>query len=270
MEEVARLATVSMHGELKTYAESQTRPDAAKWKEAVDAEWNSLIKNETWEVVPKPKGLRDRDIVSSKFVFKIKLDSKGDIERYKARLVARGFTQTEGINYEETFAPVARMTSMRVMFAMSAEQDLELDHMDVMTAYLNSVLAEKIYMLPPEDGSMGDIPEGMVLLVEKGLYGLKQSGKTWYDTIDGKFAEYGFAKLDVDHGIYTRVESDGRFILIGLYVDDLALTSNSHPYLDSFKVQFASELTMSDLGELRWFLAMCILRNHELSILSID
>jgi hypothetical protein len=136
--------------------------------------------------------------------------------------------------------------------------------------YLNSVLAEKIYMLPPEDGSMGNIPEEMVLLVGKGFYGLKQSGKTWYDTVDGKFAEYGFVKLDVDHGIYTRIESDGRFILIGLYVDDLALASKSRPYLDSFKAQFVTELEMSDLGESRWFLAMCILRNCTLGILSIN
>jgi Reverse transcriptase (RNA-dependent DNA polymerase) len=273
MEEAAGLATVSLDNEPKTFVESQTRTDSEQWKEAVLSEWGSLEKNETWMVVKKPEGLRERDIVSSRWVFKIKRDSNGDIERYKARLVARGYQQTEGLNYEETFAPVAKMNSIRIILSIGAAENLELDHMDVKTAYLNSTLARKdrVYMYPPKDGEIGTVlgPDE-VLLVHKGLYGFKTSAMNWYGTADVKFVSFGFKKLHGDHSIYVKFFEDGSKIYIALYVDDLVLASNSRPKLDSFKHQLAEAFEMTDLGDLHWFLGIRIIRDRIAGTLSID
>ena len=271
MEEAAGLATTSIHGEPKTFVESQTRGDAQKWKEAVDAEWVSLVKNDTFEIVAKPEWLKEKDIITSRWVFKIKFDSKGDIERYKARLVARGYTQIEGINFEETFAPVAKMESIRIVLAISAEEDLLLDHVDMVTAYLNAILKQALYMYPPRDGPVGAIPAGMVLKVRRGLYGLKQSGMEWYELADETFSvKYGFSKLDTDHSVYVRYGPDDTKIYIAMYVDDLILASNSRPELDKFKRQLAEDFEMRDLGDLRWFLSVRVIRNREFGTISID
>jgi hypothetical protein len=184
MEEAAGLATTSIHGEPKTFVESQTRGDAHNWKEAVEVEWMSLVKNDTFEVVVKPEWLKEKDIITSRYVFKIKFDSRGDIEHYKARPVARGYSQTEGLNFEETFAPVAKMNNIRIVLAIAVEEDLELDHADMVTAYLITILKEALYMYPPRDGPVAAIPAGMVLKVKRGLYGLKQAGMEWYELAD--------------------------------------------------------------------------------------
>ncbi|MFN7611034.1 MAG: reverse transcriptase domain-containing protein, partial [bacterium] len=133
--------------EPQTYSEAVNSSDGQKWKEAIDEEYKSLIDNETWELVPRPAG---RNIVSCKWVFKTKLGSDGQIDRYKARLVARGFTQVEGIDYQETYSPVVKMTSIRILLSLVAIFDLELHQMDVKTAFLNGKLDEEIYMQQPE------------------------------------------------------------------------------------------------------------------------
>src|SRR5436305_4847514 len=161
-------------------------PDKHLWKTDTKAEWDALEKNGTFEIIKKPEDLDEWDIVTSGIVYKIKRNSDGEIERYKARVVAHGYMQTEGVNFQDIFAPVAKLTSFRILLALVALLDLELDHMDVVTAFLNGVLNENVYMYPPNDGEeivWKNIPDGYVLKLLKALYGLKQAGRTWYDTI---------------------------------------------------------------------------------------
>ena len=169
--------------EPQTYQQAVSSPEREKWLEAINAEYESLNDNGTWELVERPKG---RKLVSCKWVFKVKHNADGTVDRYKARLVARGFTQTEGVDYHETYAPVVKMTSIRVLLSIVAIHDLELHQMDVKTAFLNGHLEEEIYMQQPE-GFIARGNEHLVCKLKRTLYGLKQSPRVWYQTIDKFF-----------------------------------------------------------------------------------
>ena len=145
------------------------------WYNAMKEEMNSIKSNEVWDLVELPNGAK---AIGCKWVFKTKKDSLGNIERYKARLVAKGFTQKEGINYTETFSPVSKKDSLRVIMALVAHFDLELQQMDVKIAFLNGDLEEEVYMkqlegFPSSDG------EQLVCKLKKSLYGLKQASRQW-------------------------------------------------------------------------------------------
>ena len=260
--------------EPRTLREALKGPDKYQWMESARAEWDALERNETFVVVKKPEGLDEADIVKSGHVFKVKRDSQGEIERYKTRVVARGYMQIEGVNYQDIFAPVARLEAFRLMLALVAMMDLELDHMDVTTAFLNGVLKEVVYMYPPMDGEeciWKRLPDGFVLKMLKALYGLKQAGRTWYDTIHDAFVrDYGFRRMEADHCLYLVRWENGNFILVLLFVDDLALASNSRGMLDGFKKSLMEKFEMKDLGELRWFLGMRVTRDRERRTLGID
>ena len=158
-------------GEPKTFAEIKNRHDGPKWKEAADNEYNSIMKNKTWELVPRPK---DRTIIKSGWVMKLKLKADGSINKYKMRLVAKGYTQVEGIDYIETFAPVVKFNSVRIILSIAAIEDLDIQQMDVKTAFLNGILEEEIYMEQPE-GYIESGKKNHVCKLKKSLYGLKQS-----------------------------------------------------------------------------------------------
>ena len=136
----------------------------------------SLREHGTWEYIPRPK---DKPIVSCKWVWHVKVKSDGSVERFKARLVARGFTQTRGVDYNETFAPVTRLDTLRLLTAMAVQKDWEFRHLDIKTAYLHRDLEEEVYMAVPQ--GLEDVPEGYVLKLKKALYGLKQAGRQWYE-----------------------------------------------------------------------------------------
>ena len=273
-EEHVSLTLECIDNEPKTLREALNGLDKDQWKESARAEWDALERNGTFEIVKKPEGLDEADIVKSGHVFKIKRDSQGKIERYKTRVVARGYMQVEGVNYQDIFAPVARLEAFRLMLALVAMMDLELDHMDVITAFLNGILKEVVYMHPPMDGEecvWKRLPDGFVLKMLKALYGLKQAGRTWYDTIHDAFVrDYGFTRMEADHCLYLVRRENGDFILVLLFVDDLALASNSRKMLDGFKKSLMEKFEMKDLGELRWFLGMRITRDRERRTLGID
>jgi hypothetical protein len=150
-------------------------PDTAEWLAACEEEmwtWKDL---DVYDVVPRPKG---RKIIGSKWVFRIKWGPDSSIQKHKARIVAQGFTQVEGINFDQTFAPVAKFSSLRTVFTLAAEHDLELHQMDVKAAYLNADLKEDHYMQPPPGF---EVPKGHVLKLKKGMYGTRQGGRVWYE-----------------------------------------------------------------------------------------
>ena len=175
-----------------TYREVVDRPDWEQWELAMQDEINSIIKNRTWDLVELPAG---RKAIGSKWVFTRKRTASGEIERYKARLVAKGFSQVAGVDFTETFAPVARFSSIRALLALATACDLEIHQMDVRTVFLNGDLDVDIYMTQPE-GFVVPGAETKVCKLNKSLYGLKQAGRQWYQKIDDALIKLGLTGLD--------------------------------------------------------------------------
>jgi hypothetical protein len=151
-----------------------------EWADAMTEEYQSIMKNEVWEVVPRPN---NKDGVSYRWLFKIKHAANGSIEKYKARIVAHGFSQKEGIDYEETFSPMARYTSIRTIIALVAKMKWKLHQMDVKIAFLNDVIKEEVYIEQPQGFEVEDM-RSHVCRLKKSLYGLKQAPRAWYGRID--------------------------------------------------------------------------------------
>ncbi|KAH9112109.1 hypothetical protein AeMF1_013507 [Aphanomyces euteiches] len=244
----------------KTYKAAMESGNASKWSEACKAEIKSLLENKTWDVVELPEG---RKAIGCKWVFKIKERADGSIDKFKARLVAKGYSQEYGIDYEETFAPVAKFTSIRVLLSTTAKYNLDLQQMDVNTAFLNSDLVEDIYMQVP-DGLDVKATQGqtskLVLKLKKSLYGLKQAPRLWNETIDGFMVSIGFTKSNADHCIYV-MRTGSRVILVSLYVDDLILASNCNKMMQSTKEALSKRFKMTDLGALSYCLGIEVMRS---------
>jgi len=163
-------------------------------------------KYDVWDVIDEPA---DINIVGSRWVFRIKRDSNGKILKYRARLVAQGFTQMYGIDFQDTFAPVARLSSIRAVIALAASEDWELHQMDVKSAHLNSPIDTAVYMrLPP-----GYSQNGKVALVKRGIYGLRQSGNLWHKTLTSAFTELELARSAVDQGVFYSHDDEGTTIV---------------------------------------------------------
>ncbi len=203
-----------------------------------------------YTIMPQPQGCK---IMGSKWVFHIKWGPDGAVQKYKAWLVAKGFTQIEGVNYDETFAPVAKLTSLRSILALSNKHDLEVHQMDVKSAYLNRVLKEEIYMEAPPGF---DVPNGMVLRLAKAVYGTKQGGRVWYEDIRDTLKKMGYRRTEADHAVFTR--HDPSMSIITLYVDDITMVSKDLERIESDKAALRERYDMTDLGELNWILGICI------------
>jgi hypothetical protein len=187
-----------------------------EWANATTEEYQSIIKNDVWEIVPRPKS---KDVVSSKWIFKIKHVADGSIEKYKARFVARGFSQKEGIDYEETFAIVARYTSIITIMALAAKMKWKLHQMDVKTTFLNGVIEEEVYIEQPQGFEVED-RKTHVCKLKKAMYGLKQAPRASYGRINSFLTSLGFTKSKANSNLYFKVMNDEPVILL-LYVDDL-------------------------------------------------
>ncbi len=196
--------------------------DASKWEVAMQEEYGSLMANGTWELIPLPK---DRKSVGCKWVFCTKRDASGHIVRHKARLVAKGYFQVEGVDFNETFASMAKFTTIRCMPAIGAAMDLEIHQMDVKTAFLNGELEEDIYMDQPQ-GFVQDGKEHLVCKLKKSLYGLQQSRRAWYQCIDMFFTHEGYSRSQADHSLYIKQTSENLLIVI-IYVDDLIILASN-------------------------------------------
>jgi hypothetical protein len=166
---------VGAENDPETFSQAISCNESSQWYNAMNDEMNSMASNEVWDLVELPKGAK---AIGCKWVFKTKKDSSGNIERYKARLVAKGFNQKEGIDYKETFSPVSKKDSLRVIMALVAHFDLELQQMDVKTAFLNGELEEEVFMKQPE-GFPSSNGEHLVCKLKRSLYGLKQASRQW-------------------------------------------------------------------------------------------
>jgi hypothetical protein len=239
-------------------------PQRSAWHAAMDVEMASLSKAGTYTLKSLPA---NRQAIGCKWVFKTKRGPDGKITKHKARLVAKGFAQRYGVDYDETYAPVARYPSIRALVALAAHHDWELHQMDVKSAYLNGDLEEDIYMEQPE-GYVTAGKEQLVCKLVKSLYGLKQAGRTWHLKIDVALKRQGFCSLDADHCMYVRREGDA-LAIIALYVDDLLIASNQLPALGQLKGELTAQFDMEDLGEAAFILGIEIKRDRSARTLSI-
>eukprot|EP00794_Sanderia_malayensis_P002050 gene2050-biopygen1853 len=242
----------------KTIEEALDSPHRSDWKEALDSEYKSLVDHQTWNLVEPPKG---QNIVDSKWVFKVKYNAEGSVERFKTRLVAKGFTQKAGIDYEETFSPVVRYTSIRTLLAVVNQLDLDLHQMDVSTAFLNGTLSEDIYMSQPE-GYIQEGNESLVCKLNKSIYGLKQASRCWYDTLDQYLKKSGYKQCKADSCIYLK-RVGTQYTYIAVYVDDLLIASNDNNMLNKEKKSLQSRFNTKDLGEAHYCLGIQIQRDRE-------
>ena len=250
-----------------TFEEAKRRADWPKWEEAIKVELATLKAAGTWTVVKRPE---NTNVVDSKWVFRIKKNSAGEIDKYKARLVARGFTQIHGVDYYETFAPVAKLASVRTILAIAARNDWEIDVFDFHGAYLNGELNERedVYMEQPPDYETAD-RRTFVLKLKKALYGLKQGGRKWYDTLCRTLAELGMKRSEADFGVfYAHTVTD--IILLAIHVDDCMLTGNNVAVLTEFKRKIGAIYKLTDLGPISWLLGIKVTRDRELRTLHLS
>ncbi len=258
-------ATVAFLEEPQNIEEALTCENSKEWECAVREEYDSILTNNTWTLVPLPAG---RKPISCKWVFKIKQGTNGEVERYKARLVARGFTQTYGVDYNKTFALVTKFTSIHCILALAALEDMEIHQMDVKIAFLNGELEEEIYMEQPQ-GIVHQGGEHLVCKLQKSLYGLKQSPRAWNQKLDAFLKSIEFMKSEADPRVYVAQVGDVKFFIV-VYVDDLILVCNDQNKLLQIKEELNQKFEMKDLGELHFFLGMEVERYREERLLRIN
>jgi hypothetical protein len=214
-------------------------------------EYDSIMCNDVWEVVPRHEG---KSLVTSRWLYKIKYSANGSIEKHKACFVARGFSQVGGIDYDETFAPMARYTSIQSIMAIAIEMGWKIHQRDVKTAFLNGFI-KKVYIEQPQGFEVLG-RKSHVRLLKKALYGLKQAPRAWYSRIDSYLLQMGFEKSEAYSNLYYIILVEDILILI-LYVDDLFITGGEHLIVDC-KRGLASEFEMKDIGLMHYFLGMKI------------
>eukprot|EP00253_Pinus_taeda_P016890 PITA_16890 len=226
--------------------------------EAMDEEMNAIERNTTWDLVELPKG---KEVIGVKWVYKTKSNAERKIERHKARLVVKGYKQQYGRDYEETFALVARMETMRAVLSIAAQNKCKVYQMDVKSAFLNGVLKEEVYVEQPL-GYEKKGEEHKVCKLKKALYGLKQASRAWYSRIDSYLLDNEFDKCEGEPTVYIK-EKDGKILIVVLYVDDVIFTDNDDQLIKNFKSVMKEEFEMTDMGFLRYFLGIEVDQNEK-------
>ncbi|KAK9111637.1 hypothetical protein Scep_019156 [Stephania cephalantha] len=244
-----------------SFAEAVEVPE---WCAAIDNEIQALKKHDTWELVDLPNG---KTVIGLKWVYKLKYKPDGLIQKHKARLVARGYMQREGIDFEETFAPVARFETIRTVLVIAAYYSWNIYHFDVKSVFLNGVLDEEVFVEQP----IGYVVNGQdhkVCKLKKALYGLKQAPRAWYSRIDNRFSKFGLQKSASEPTLYVKAQGPTEVLIVYLYVDDLIYTSNYVVLLEDFKKLMIQEFEMTDLGLMSYFLGLEVKQNDAGILLS--
>ncbi|KAK4387925.1 Retrovirus-related Pol polyprotein from transposon RE2 [Sesamum angolense] len=221
------------------------------WVQAMEEEIKMIDKNNTWELADRPK---DKEVIGLKWIYKTKLNADGSIQKHKARLVAKGYSQLPGIDYTETFAPVARLDTIRALIAIAANKKWKIYQMDVKSAFLNGYIDEEIYVEQPQ-GFIAKGSEEKGLRLKKALYGLKQAPRAWYNRIDKYFMDRGFRRSLSEPTLYIKSQGNDTLI-VSLYVDDLIYTGNNEKMIQDFKEDMMKTFEMSDLGLMHFFLGI--------------
>lgn len=225
----------------KSYKKAMLTGDSLSWQQACDTEMNSLLKKDVWTLVDRPV---NKCIIRGMWIFRKKLKGDGSCI-FKARFVALGNRQVEGLDYGDTFAPTGKPTSLRLLVAMASIHGWDIHQMDAVTAFLNGILEEEIYIEQPE-GYVIEGQEGKMLRLNRSLYGLKQSPKIWQDDVQEYLVSIGFVQCQIDHCTYIRTDNNlQKFTAVYVHVDDLAITGNNSL---EFKAEISNKWEMEDLG----------------------
>jgi len=242
--EQANVVLVDKTGDPQMYKEAMVHSDAAEWDVACKDEIHNFQQMGVYDVVLWLKG---RKVVGSKWVLRIKHGPDGQVQKYKAHIVAQGFTQVEGLDYDQTFTPVIKLSTFCTILTIAVQQNLTIHQMDIKAAYLNSKLKEEIYMEAPPGL---EIPEGMVLRLNRAVYSTKQGSRVWYEDMCGTMMEMGYTRIKADHAVFIWRCSDVLSI-IALYIDDFKLvgppdSDDVHKDKETLKKKYH----MTDLGEI--------------------
>lgn len=220
-------------------------PEKEQWELAIKEELQCFKDNDAWELSDAPK---DGRVVQCKWVLRKKYDSENKV-RFRARLVAKGFSQVEGVDFTETFSPVVRHTTLRLLFALSVQLNLNTTHLDVTTAFLNGTLEETVYMQIPK-GFSEKTQNGQVLKLKKAIYGLKQSSRAWYKKVDECLLSIGYIRSKIEPCMYTKMKDQFKTI-VALFVDDFFVFSNDTNETKHLKHVLTSHFKIKDLGEIK-------------------
>ena len=249
-------------GDPHTYKEAVTSPDGPMWKEANKSEIDSIMQNHSWELVDLPPGNKP---LGCKWVFKKKMKTDGTIDKYKARLVIKGYKQQQGLDYSDTDSPVSRITSIRMMLVITSMRNLAVHQMDVKTAFLNGDLEEEIYMEQPK-GFVAPGQASKVCRWVKSLYGLKQAPMKWHAKFYHVVFSNSFKANEYDSFVYYKEyhrDNEEGYVMITLYVDDLLITGSNDKVIKSTKDMLKSHFDMKDMGLAYVILGMKISRTSE-------
>ncbi|KAH9679772.1 hypothetical protein KPL71_026267 [Citrus sinensis] len=241
--------------EPKSFADAK---NDESWIMAMQEELNQFERNKVWELVPKPE---HQSIIGTKLVFRNKMDESGVVVRNKARLVAQGYNQEEGIDIDETFAPVARLESIRMLLAFACHKDFILFQMDVKSAFLNGYIMEEVYVKQPPGFENEKFPNHVYKL-SKALYGLKQASRAWYDRLKNFLLDNGFSMGKADTTLFIKNKNQD-ILVVQIYVDDIIFGSTNESLCKEFSSCMSKEFEMSMMGELKYFLGLQIKQNNE-------
>lgn len=229
-----------------------------KWRSAMDNEIAAIEKNSTWELTDLPAEARTIEV---KWIFKTKLNEKGEVEKYKARLVEKGYSQRKGVDYTEVFAPVARWDTIRMVIALAAQKGWNIYQLDVKSAFLHGELSEAVFVEQPQ-GYVRNGEETKVYRLKKALYGLKQAPRAWYSRIEAYFINEGFERCPYEHTLFVKLSEGGNILIVCLYVDDLIFTGSDEKMFKEFKKSMEREFDMTDLGRMHYFLGVEVIQRE--------
>ncbi|GJR35000.1 putative RNA-directed DNA polymerase [Tanacetum coccineum] len=255
----AFLSAITSNNEPKHFQQAIQDP---RWIEAMKKEIQALEQNKTWTLEELPNG---KKAIDSKWVYKIKYKPNGDVERYKARLVAKGCTQIEGVDFHETFAPVAKLVTVRTLLTVTVKREWQIHQLDVNNAFLHGDLHEEVYMKVPQGFKKEN--DNRVCKLKKSLYGLKQASRNWYQKFTTSLIEIGFKQTGADHSLFTFKRRE-TFIAILIYVDDVIITGNNSGKIQEIKKFLHERFSIKDLGPLKFFLGIEVARTKEGMVLS--
>lgn len=249
------------YGLLTEVGEPSTLQEALSnknWKNAMDKEFSALMHNKTWHLIPQTQG---KNIIDCKWVYKIKRKAGGSIDRYKARLVAKGFKQRYGIDYEDTFSPVVKAATIRLILSVAVSRGWTLRQLDVQNAFLHGYLEEEVYMRQPPGYEDKEHPHSLCKL-DKALYGLKQAPRAWYSRLSKKLQELGFTPSKADTSLFF-YNKGKHTIFVLVYVDDIIVASSSTQATECLLKDLEKEFALKDLGDLHYFLGIEVKKTRD-------
>ena len=251
------LAAISKPTEPIHFEEAIICPDAELWRAAMVEEISALAANDTWEYGLPPPGVKP---IPVKWVYKIKVDGLGNTERYKARLVVKGFRQREGIDYDEVFAPVSKYATFRTLLAITAAHNLELHQVDIKNAFVQGELEEDVWVEQPPGFITG--PPGLACHLNKALYGLKQAPRAWYTRLHSELLNFGFTSSHADPSLYTYHPKTGTPAYVLIYVDDILIAAADKTMVNKVKEFLTTAFSARDLGEATYYLGINLTRDR--------